>query len=81
MFRSRLHTVRDIDGGNPPISALGGRREPDEMSQPRFNFGGANYGLPQPQQTHKPAKDTFPGLKHSAYQLHNGVSRKRYSPV
>lgn len=53
MRSNRLHTIRDIDCGEPPISALGGRREPREMSQPDFYFGGANYGLPQPLATHK----------------------------
>ena len=53
MRSQRLHTIRDIDGGNPPVSALGGRREPSEMRQPEFNFGGANLGLPQPEAVHK----------------------------
>ncbi len=53
MRSNRLHTIRDVDGGEPPISALGGRREPREMSQPDFYFGGANYGLPQPMASHK----------------------------
>ena len=71
MFRNRLHTARDIDGGNPPISSLGGRREPKEMSQPRFNFGAANKGLKQPDATHKPARRYRPGGKYAVY---TGVS-------
>lgn len=67
MFRQRLHTARDIDGGDPPISALGGRREPNELSQPRWNFGGANYGLKQPDVTHKQARRFRPGGKYSVY--------------
>lgn len=53
MRSNRLHTIRDVDCGEPPVSALGGRREPREYSQPDFYFGGANYGLPQPMASHK----------------------------
>ncbi len=67
MFRNRLHTARDIDGGNPPISALGGRREPREMSQPRWNFGGANKGLEQPSATHRHPRRTYANRKYTIY--------------
>ncbi len=65
MFRNRLHTVRDIDGGNPPISALGGRKEPREMSQPRWNFGAASPEMKQPQSVHR--KRLVPSRKYPAY--------------
>lgn len=68
MRSNRLHTIRDIDCGEPPVSALGGRREPREMSQPQFYFGGANYGLPQPIASHKhTGKPQRMDIKHESY--------------
>ena len=67
MRANRLHTIRDIDCGEPPISALGGRREPSLLKQPEFNFGGANLGLPQPEAVHKLPHHTTPSMRHSFY--------------
>ncbi len=71
MRSQRLHTIRDIDGGSPPVSALGGRREPSEMRQPEFNFGGANLGLPQPEAVHKLPTRIHPSMRHTIYRHDN----------
>ncbi len=67
MRANRLHTIRDVDCGEPPISALGGRREPSENKQPEWNFGGANLGLPQPEAVHKLSRRINPAMRHSYY--------------
>ena len=47
---SRLHTIPDVDSQRIPDNpaTLGGARVPELLSQPAWNFGGANAGLPQP---------------------------------
>jgi len=78
MRSQRLHTIRDIDGGNPPVSALGGRREPSENRQPEFNFGGANLGLPQPEAVHNLPKKIFPKPSlHTFYSSYEPLPSQR----